>query len=269
MGCKSNSYLLLLLRMHLHLLLLHVLRHMLLLRRIGRAALAVVSTRSGRRGRIIHSGTLSERLIHHEHATSLGLTVERLLLLESLLDQRAEDHLTHVVLARLGVIVAQSDELTTKVTITALVALTLLRMLHHTLELHALGECAVGIAAQHGVHERLEIDLDVRLELTLGVEATCALSALGAALLSQGGLFGVRAAPLATALAALAGRIRARQQLLHLVIVPGGLVALRAQVKILTGHAVVADLHRVPTLVARVYELLRVLVVQLVQQSHG
>ena len=105
--------------------------------------------------------TLPQRLVHHEHATPLRLDVEGLLLLELKLDIAAKGHLTVVVLARLRVVDAQSDELTAEVALAVLVLVALLRVLDDALELQALGDRAVGIATIDRVHERVQVHLAI------------------------------------------------------------------------------------------------------------
>lgn len=116
---------------------------------------------------------ISQRLVHHHHTTTLSLRIERLLLLEPLLNIRAVWHKTRIVLASLGVVDTERNELPTVVALVELVLLTLFGVGNDALELHALGERAVGVAAVYRVEERLEVGFDRRFVGLCRSDACC------------------------------------------------------------------------------------------------
>lgn len=211
--------------------------------------LAVISSLCGLL-RLHHTmiSRLPQRLIHHEHATTLGLMIQRLLLLQLDLDTTTQRHLTHVILARLGMVNTQSDQLATELALAVLELLTLLAVLDDTLKLHALGKRTVGIAAIDSMHERVQIDLDVWLGWLVLLAASRVLCLLAA-------------------LAFIASRLGAGQEL-HLVLVWLALIALGTLVEVITNSAVIARLHLGATRVTSVHELLIALVVELIEQGH-
>lgn len=116
---------------------------------------------------------IPQRLVHHHHTTTLSLRIERLLLLEPLLDIRAVGYKTGIVLASLGVVDTERNELPTVVALIELVLLTLFGVGNDALELHALGERAVGVATVHRVEEGLEVGLDGRFVWLCRSRACC------------------------------------------------------------------------------------------------
>ena len=146
----------------------------------------------------------------HPPAQHLGLLepVLQLLLPELLLDVEAEGHGALVLLAVLGVVAAQGDELFADGAAAVGLALAALGVLHHPLHLLAGRQRAVGVAALAGVHQRLDAALDAQ---AAGVSGA----------LRGGGL-------LVVALV-----IKPQPELLHLVVVVFSVVAGDTQVIIL------------------------------------
>ena len=100
----------------------------------------------------------------HPPAQHLGLLepVLQLLLPELLLDVEAEGHGALVLLAVLGVVATQGDELFADGATAVGLALAALGVLHHPLHLLAGRQRAVGVAALAGVHQRLDAALDAQ-----------------------------------------------------------------------------------------------------------
>jgi hypothetical protein len=86
--------------------------------------------------------------------------VLELLLPQLVLDVQTEGYRTLVLLAVLGVVAAQGDELLADGAATVGLALATFGVLHHTLHLLAGRQAAVGVATLAGVDQRLDAALD-------------------------------------------------------------------------------------------------------------
>lgn len=102
------------------------------------------------------------------------------MLLEFKLNRATKRHNAVVVLAQLCVINTQGDQLTTIIALICLTLLTLLRMLHNSLELHTFGKSAIGVATMHSVYKRLYINLNNRFgrHLLIGLAGVSLLRVL-------------------------------------------------------------------------------------------
>lgn len=132
----------------------------------------------------------------------------QLLLTQFVLDIEAEGHGALVLLAVLGMIAAECNELLAHRTATVCLALAALSVLHHTLHLLARWQGAVGIATLAGMHQRLDATLDAQTPTLLR---------------TLGGL----------AALAVAVIVQTQTPLNHLVLMALSVVATNAQVKVL------------------------------------
>lgn len=100
----------------------------------------------------------------HPPAEHLGLLepVLQLLLPELLLDVEAERHRALVLLAVLGMVAAEGNELLADGAPAIGFSFAALGMLHNSLHLLARGQRAVGIAALAGMDQRLDAALDAQ-----------------------------------------------------------------------------------------------------------
>ena len=117
-------------------------------------------------------GVLHDLALHGGHPPPqqpcLPQPVLQLLLPELLLDVEAEGDGTLVLLAVLGVVAAQGDQLLAHGAAAVGLALAILGVLHHPLHLLAGRQGAVGVATLAGVHQRLDAALDAQTPALLG-----------------------------------------------------------------------------------------------------
>lgn len=190
-------------------------------------------------------------LLHHRlHSPPVRLQARRSLLLYLRLQVRAEWHLTVLLVAALGVIPTEEDDLLAHVTLTIL-PLAFFRMLYDTFITETTTIDAVGIPAVHRVQQRFDAALHGLLPLQLRTGERLVITI-------QRVVFTI-----------VADVDYRRRRAFHSVLVLRAVgVAFLAQIEVITHCTVIADLALLPASVAVVGELVRRRRVQFVEQRH-